>query len=173
MEQLLDFIFSNFYFVLILIGLFYTMFFRKSPLEKPENRPGSRPANRPNRPGRAGRMPDFGGSPVFPPKPARTREQTPPEIEQPLPVERREPRAEYGEPVPIPEYTLPDEPEPQTGLVQAADLSSRTDRRVQPSAASPAVEKSGGGTFTRDELTRAVVWAEIIGPPRARRPYRR
>ena len=44
MEQLISFVTHNFFVVIIVVGLIYQLFFRKSPLERQRNR-----------------MPDFGG----------------------------------------------------------------------------------------------------------------
>jgi hypothetical protein len=231
LAQLLEFLFSNFYFFIILIGLLYTMFFRKSPLEKPENRPGrqtmdrsdrlpprrpgSHPSHRPgghpaNRPvgqpegpfGPADRMPDFGGSPIFPPKPARRIESRPRPVleEEPSAPERRqmmpdpwEPDAfpEQRGPIPVPVYTLPEQPaeadvplsrsQSQTDLAAAnASTSynyfSAADDTVSPvysAAEKPAPASSSQVSLSGDDLVRAVVWSEILGPPRARRPFRR
>lgn len=219
MERILDFLMSNIYFVIIVIGLIYTMFFRKSPLERPpQQRPHHRPPSRPTN-----RMPDFGGSPVFPPKPQRPpasadtmprdrggslpveRREPRPEFAGPPPVERREPRPEFAWPPPVKEpgseWAGPppvNEPHPvyagarpvvsvdsrpeSTGSFAASYLaqSSGPGRQSMPIRDIPesATDSQYGAAETRiplsrDELTRAVLWAEILGPPRARRPFRR
>lgn len=233
MEQIFDFLFSNFYFVIILIYMVYAMFFRKSPLEKRENRPGrqqvqrpeGQPAQRPgggpaprphsrpgSRPAPSGRMPDFGELPVFPPKPARSLRPKPepvraeeehPWVGRRMPgPELREPEwiPETSEPFPVPVHSMPgptDVPDTPTDrgrldLALSSDAgglpgssrsdSLRSDRsmsdlsRSAPAFAAvsaPAGERSEGISLSGDDLVRAVVWSEILGPPRARRPFRK
>ncbi|WP_276355987.1 hypothetical protein [Cohnella caldifontis] len=239
MQAVIDFVMGHLYLVIVVIGLIYTMFFRKSPLEKPpQNRPPNRPANR---------MPDFGGSPVFP-VPRQPRQTAAPPADripegsagQPMPpVERREPQPEYARPVPSSERTprpawaesaeertprpawaepseegssrpawasptLPSAPgpawashpydrsaepgsenpyrsgtgiqphaEPETVQVTAPVRPVSSARATPvPATAVPSAEETHGA-LTRDDLTRAIVWTEILGPPRARKPFRR
>ncbi|MBW5444887.1 hypothetical protein GE107_02260 [Cohnella sp. CFH 77786] len=225
MEELISFLLKNFYIVIIIVGLIYTMFIRKSPLEKPPaNRPASRPGNR---------MPDFGGSPMFPPKP-RSEDGRPADRRGAQPVERREPRSvertdprpefreagrpgesketrpdyrvgrpvEYGDPQPEygapsrksentnpqPEYGEPARPihrlpaaesdssaaagKPSRQGTAAAGLASTAGLAAVPSPALTVIDE-GSDVLTREDLTRAIVWAEILGPPRSRRPFRK
>lgn len=194
MERLIEFLLSNFYYVIIVIGLVYTMFFRKSPLERPpENRPAPRPQNPQQRPTArpSDRMPDFGGAPMFPPKP-RPAPAQPVERKGPPPVERRAPEVERQGPAPVdrreprPDIAIPSQPvyrspdpirEPSPGRSSdSADFPpiERAPASTAPSAAiSAAALEDSAPRLSRDDLTRAIVWAEILGPPRARRPYGR
>lgn len=226
MEQLFEFLFGNFFFLIILVYLIYAMFFRKSSLEKPENRPGRQQANRPDgrpvrrtggyppvRPGdfpanrRGGfppgpsgfpggrpsgrlegpfapaeRMPDFGGSPIFPTPPA---------------TGHREPRPEYVEadaypepaaPIPAPVYVLPEQPDELTvgdrprsafespDFVPLQELplpAGKSSASADVVVAAPEPRRSVPISLSGDDLVRAVVWSEILGPPRARRPFRK
>lgn len=134
-----------FFLIVVAIGILYQLFVRKSPLEK------------------RNRMPDFGGGqqrrPGSPPQrgvpmriPPGKQEQTRP-TPQPINVDEYiEPRAVASEPRKTPVTTRP----------EAAPL--------EPSFANaPQTAQS----LSRDELARAVMWAEILGPPRARKPHRR
>ncbi|TJY43427.1 hypothetical protein E5161_05955 [Cohnella pontilimi] len=159
MEQLISFLMDHFFIVVIVIGLIYTMFFRKSPLE-------NRPSNR---------MPDFGsgGGPGLPQRPRQPgwpagRQQA--EHERPRPVERRHPAAE-------PAAVRPSwaDAVPEAAPVVSVTIPAAPSIAAVPPSPSPAEapQESAEGALRRDDLTRAVIWAEILGPPRSRRPYRR
>lgn len=159
MEQLARFVMDNFFIVVVAVGIIYSLFFRKSPLEKPRNR-----------------MPDFGGGqgqrrpPGAPPQrgvPMRPRPE-PAQASRPTP---RPPAA------PEPERTLPSTPDPYEPAI-AEPRRDAAPRPVPAAASRVAPTASGtasprGDVPTREELERAVVWAEILGPPRARRPHGR
>jgi len=169
LENLISFFVHNPFILIIVVGLLYSMFFRKSPIEK---RPGGRPTQSPSN-----RMPNFGGSPVFAPKPPQggapvhrdiTGRATgfPPE-ESPQPVSL--PRFDS------PTYALPVQSE--TALRHAQETARPVQRQAPQARQAP---KSGQAAaaqidtkvaLTPDDLARAVIWAEIIGQPRARRPY--
>lgn len=185
MGAILEFLFTNPFLLIILIGTIYTMFFRKSPAEKqPGNRPPNRPAARPNN-----RMPNFGGSPLMPPKPVQ---QTQVHREEPRPVQQTQVYRE--EPKPIAQRpqlrVLPG------GSASAPNVSvnerlnhAAADEWIDPNYASavesvrpvksPVTAVSGVNStvvpqsLTKNDLARAIVWSEILGPPRAKRPFRR
>lgn len=177
MEKLIAFFVQNPFILIIIVGLLYSMFFRKSPLEKrpPGNRPGGRPGTGSNR------MPNFGGSPVFAPKPQQT--------DAGAPARRPEIGPSYGglgDPAPQPA----DGPFPPVEIPRSPSYSLQEQERTEPvrpeqprvvPARTPAAAASyaavaptdGRAALSADDLRRAVVWAEIIGPPRAKRPYYR
>ena len=186
MEQLILFFMKNPFILLIILWLLYTMFFRKSPIEKPQGprpghgqgqgpRPGRRPAGQ-----QANRMPDFGGTPVFAPKPRQsTMRPEPPRMEpdygspfEPMPP-AAPPRNVWAPPAPKiappsePVVTQPKRAEPPRAVAQL--------RAVTPSAPVSISSTDAGmkAELTPDDLAQAVIWAEILGPPRAMRPYRR
>jgi len=130
MEDLISFVTHNFYFVIVIVGIIYSLFFRKSPLERSPNR-----------------MPDFGGGQ----RPPRQREE-----DEPVETLPSEPE--------LLEVRFP-EPQRQAPPPAAPVKQERSDSKMQQA---PNVQGLG-----RDNLTQAVLWAEILGPPRARRPYRR
>ncbi|MBB6729712.1 hypothetical protein [Cohnella zeiphila] len=189
MEQAMDFLGRYYFLIIIAVGLIYSLFFKKSPLEKG-------PAKR--KP--VSRMPDFGGG-GFPgpmtrrtssPAPLRPRER-PHEDKEPAPqpgIERRDPLA--PEPVDSPAASIepatppaafpapgasaaPSSAPAMTGSPTSASSAARAglaaalaspERGVSPAERAPA-------GWSRDELARAVVMAEVLGPPRARKPFRR
>ncbi|WP_027091132.1 hypothetical protein [Cohnella thermotolerans] len=217
MEAIIEFLIRHYYVVIVVVGLVYGMFFRKSPLEKPN----------PNR-----RMPDFGGGgelrrPRQAPPGGSARKRAAEETARPAaPGPERSPGPE-GEPLPLGrserERTLPrsersPESRPRPGWLEArpAELPpQRTEAEQRPSrsAAAPSdapattvsrpadglgvaarleeaertresparsigelpasAAEAPGIRLPRDEWSRAVVLAEILGPPRARKPYRR
>lgn len=186
MEKLIAFITHNPFILIIIVGLLYSMFFRKSPIEKPPgNRPAGQPGTGPNR------MPNFGGSPVFAPKPQRTDTGT--TVRQPeirpsfggLDNSAPEPAEDPYRQVPVPampdeaprtpSYSLQERTEP-VRPEQPRTVPARSRQTPQTAAASYAALTPTDGNranLTSDDLKRAVVWAEIIGPPRAKRPYYR
>jgi hypothetical protein len=203
-ERLISFLSHNFYFVIMIVGIIYTMFFRKSPLERPPNRmpdfggegfprprrPGeTRAAGRPNTRPEAEKLPS-----PRPAVPTETRRQPEwmdtrgPQPRNAQPEQRQKPQhTETGWPPPrveqpamsvpmtIPE--LPDErssdidrrvsQDPRVSFTEPAQLSA------PPRQTEHTRETHSPTDLTQQDLTRAVMWAEILGPPRARRPHRR
>ncbi|TVY00533.1 hypothetical protein [Cohnella terricola] len=153
MEELLSFLSRNFYIVFIIIGLLYSMFFRKSPIEK-------RPPNR---------MPDFGGEGQqrHPERPERPRMGHAPEVSWPGSEEVESPEPER--PIAV-KVRVQSKPEPKKAATPVA---------AQSSLAAPATLEQPQGSseaslnLTAVDMRRAVIWSEILGPPRAKRPYRR
>jgi len=146
MEELLSFLSRNFYIVFIVVGLLYSMFFRKSPIEK-------RPPNR---------MPDFGGggqSGQHRP-PERPQMERAPEIPWPGSEEAESPKPER--PIAV-KVRVPDKPEPK----KVADPAIASSIEMAPATAEEPIRLSA------TDMRRAVIWSEILGPPRAKRPYRR
>lgn len=139
MEDLISLLTNNFHFVIIAIGIIYSLFFRKSPNERPPNR-----------------RPDVGGD-------DRQRSSRP--EDEVFPVETAATRSAPEE-LSFPELRQTVRPETRRGrpVASSAAETSVTDRAGNETAAQG---------LSATELSRAVLWAEILGPPRARRPYRR
>ncbi|MFD0672070.1 hypothetical protein [Cohnella sp. GCM10027633] len=164
MDRLVQLAMDNIFFVVIIVGIIYSLFFRKSPLEKPRNR-----------------MPDFGGGqqrpPGSPPQrgvPMRTPQQARQEPPRGVPQPVRS--APPPEPRPSRQMPLPAaEPPPEDAYV-IREIEAEPARGVSPpsppEAPAAAAGARAGGQPTREELARAIVWAEVLGPPRAKRPYR-
>jgi hypothetical protein len=141
-EDLISLLTNNFHFVIIAIGIIYSLFFRKSQTERPRTR-----------------WPDVGGD-----------------------GEQRSHRSEQSD---IPDDAAPthtratpvEAPFPELRqTVLAADTRREPPIAAQAAVAAAADRKGSEATspgLSGTELSRAVMWAEILGPPRARRPYRR
>lgn len=104
-------------------------------------------------------MPSFGGGPserkIPAPKAAKERQQMPKQEEQPV-----EPQ---GSGIEQPREAVP------SGLpIRAASLAESL-----PDAGAHQQGTQQGLQADKDDLMRAVVWAEILGPPRAKKPYGR
>jgi hypothetical protein len=146
-NALVDYLLKHFVFVIVIVGFLYAVLFRKSPIERPPNR-----------------MPDFGGGgaqrtgrPV--PRPAQSSPQRAPIPAQPI---------LRASPPPMPMAASQPQPE-------RAPQSKEQERQTPYAAEAPAAFSVTGESrpLTREQLSRAIVWAEVLGPPRARRPYRR
>ncbi|WEK53058.1 MAG: hypothetical protein P0Y55_10660 [Candidatus Cohnella colombiensis] len=160
MEQLISFITNNIVFVVIAIGLIYRLFFRKSPLE----------GQRPNR------MPDYSGqnSPI----PSHPTQTHPSQTHQPQQTQRsKKPPAPREQTIrtdvrherPHPErVTLIPTTEVEDAYTLAEHRESGDKERSHVGQSQASV-----GRLRQEDLARAVMWAEILGPPRARRPHRR
>jgi hypothetical protein len=192
MEQLLDFLGRYYFLVVIAAGLVYTLFFKKSPLEKDA------------KPKPSSRMPNFGGGGL----PGPTVRRVPPRATG-WPAERssgspRElggeseagPGADWRElraPEPVAPPAASAELSPGPAAVPAPAAAGRAAAPAPEAAAraglaaslaaldrggpaAPAGSATGGlpaADWSRAELARAVVMAEVLGPPRARKPFRR
>lgn len=190
MERLIEFLLNNFYFVIVAVGLIYGMFFRKSPEE------GKRPNRMPDFGGGGDRK--GGPAQTPPPRPRRPSEASGERRSAPRPAARtelEEPR--YGLPskpeAPAPVRTAepalassPDVADPwgdaepvraaESGALErslAATRAAHTAPKAAPPDGSVYAAPAADLQPTRDDLARAIVWSEILGPPRARKPYRR
>jgi hypothetical protein len=164
-EQLISFVMDNFYIVIIVLGIVYSLFFRKSPLERPPNR-----------------MPDFGGGgrPRPDQRPSSADSRSPASERQtsaPVPVEQPEwIETRQQEQMPI-ERGTPIHAPARADIGYVDDVLARPARSTQEKVIVQQSQKTkmrfGAEALTHDDLSRAVMWAEILGPPRARRPHRR
>jgi hypothetical protein len=171
-DKLISFVMSNFYIVVVVIGIIYSLFFRKSSLERPRNR-----------------MPDFGGSgQQRPGRPDESRPTVaPPTRPEPQEVRFPAPQRQNPPPVRLETRSAEQRKSPQHSLIAApivtdvsysgggaperqATISQQT---VKPQPVEAAFNRLDARGLTREDLSRAVLWAEILGPPRARRPHRR
>lgn len=135
---------------------------------------------------RAHPMPSFGGGPGerMPPEAGDWRES--PEAFQEDDVRRalqreEERRAEQSERLAREReamgegVTLEGEREPERKPEPPGRSAARSGlpvRRIE-AAPEPVESDAGGAAPGREELAKAVVWSEILGPPRSKRPYRR
>jgi hypothetical protein len=174
MEQLISYLINHLGIVIFVVGIIYALFFRKSPLERPPNRMPDFGGGGQRRPGQQGRS----GTPVSPSsRPAPTETQFPepqgsvppsaPPRQQSVRMETRqtEPKTLQQRPVVIVHPGTEEEAITRSLPIQHMRVSSMHSGGV--------AERQGTAGLTRDDLSRAVIWAEILGPPRARRPHRR
>ncbi|MGG1600111.1 hypothetical protein [Paenibacillus naphthalenovorans] len=149
---LIEFILDN-WFILVIIYIGLSTFMKtKRGGDEPKDQPG-----RPARPVPQG-MPPFGGD-----GPGRAKRVQ----------GRQEPKA-----VPAPEARAAAAPEPRQEPARAQAPRPRTAQRTPASGfpgSSVPVQSPVKASFraTSEDLARGVLWAEILGPSRAKRPYRR
>ncbi|WP_144266417.1 hypothetical protein [Paenibacillus curdlanolyticus] len=168
MEDLISFLLHNIYIVVVVVGFLFSML-NKSNKSKGRNR----------------RMPDFGnggdqpsGQPARTGRVQRSDESDPrPTMAQPL----AEPRPQQRQPAPAEAYEAP---AAVSAGVRAAEPVQRVGARSErPSRLSTAADSSQPPLASRERqnelkptaetLRQAVLWSEILGPPRAKRPFRR
>ncbi|MFB9280055.1 hypothetical protein [Cohnella cellulosilytica] len=155
MEQLVTFLTSNFQFVIVIVGILYFLFFRKSPLEK-------RPPNR---------MPDFGGE---------AQHRRPERPGRPLPQSQPQQQTARTRPVAVPQPERSAYSAAERGVFATPDAGGMEELE-SPIFQEPTMKRAGalnGGRETRTalqqrDLAKAVLWSEILGRPRAHKPYRR
>lgn len=127
---------------------------------------GAEQQDKPNRPARPvpGGMPPFGGDGPVLPRRAR---------------ERQEPKAA---PSAENQSVIPQEARQEPALAQALRPERIQGPKSMPQTPASALQRPSArsqspamDTFrpTPEDLARGVLWAEILGPPRAKRPYRR
>lgn len=202
MEQLIGFLLGNFHFVLVGIGILY-MLLRKSPLEKPPSgRPGSGQSGRMPDFGGGGlpRPMRPAGEPKPAPRRAQQpvqRHEGPGAHDRPWPPQASgeaggretaaarsagERQVVYRSPGSPPPAAVPWDGEGESGgegvPSASAAQSAREDAayHAATSRSLPAQQPQAGTARQRpkrSELAQAVVWAEILGPPRSRKPHRR
>jgi hypothetical protein len=163
MNELIQFILKNFFVVIVIVGFIVSM------LNK--TRKGNTPSNR---------MPDFGGGPLIPqPQRQKPIEQRPagrpmsqppeptvsrPAVSQPSYSGRMS--SEEGESFEYPSM-------PQTAAAERPSTVRRNFIPEQTNAFSMTEKQAEFRRPSGDELRRAVILAEILGPPRSKRPLRR
>ncbi|MCC3372796.1 hypothetical protein [Cohnella sp. REN36] len=199
--QLIELLLRNWPILLVVLG-FLVSVLRKSPLEKPRRpgtparpagrmpdfggggfpRPQQREAEKPRRtvPDGPGPLTD-GRAPQPETRPSASGFPAPPVYR--LPDEARE---DAGFPAPSASPPASASKARETGEGIGARAAAETYRRPGPGLASrsftpqdgltasvPEQGAIGGAPLTQDDLARAVMWAEILGPPRSRKPHRR
>ncbi|RJE89882.1 hypothetical protein D3P07_06550 [Paenibacillus sp. 1011MAR3C5] len=169
--DIIEFLTKNFYFILIAI-FFVARLFSNS------GKKGQTP----------GRMPDFGGEPANGGPQERTPEQQArPVSQQERPVLQQErpdtvyrtqwKSEEQGEDV----FPGADRFDPYAGDRPVRRYgTSASSRQTRPSSAASRASNSDGGMIAnptkglaKDDLRKAFIWSEVLGPPKAKRPYRR
>jgi hypothetical protein len=146
-EQLIAFVMDNFFIVAIVLGVIYSMFFRKSPVERKPNQ-----------------MPDFGRGGST--RPGRAEEHVP-DYSQSSQSVSPEPRLSVSEGQ-MQQAASSEQPTLASGRLSRVQASNQ-----QPRQPSQLQREMGMNSLNSEDLFRAVMWAEILGPPRAKRPHRR
>lgn len=164
--RIIEFLMNNIFIVVIIIGALASLFGKAGSKKKP------------------GRMPDFGGGglprTLFPQ--ASDRE---PNLDRPLaertesqPAYRTRPEqerhysanpAQASRDAETPAGTL------RTPALELAIQRAGTGKAKAPDAAErkPGAQSAIAASVRADDIRKAVIWAEILGPPRSKRPYRK
>jgi hypothetical protein len=164
--KIIEFLMNNIFIVVIIFGALASLFGKAGSKKKPRQ------------------MPDFGGGglprSLFP----QASEREPSE-DRPL-QERTEGQSVFRsqseqerQQSANPSYSSRDS-ETLSGAPQIASLQRSLERASASKVVAPAAaeRKSAGqsaiaATVQADDLRKAVIWAEILGPPRAKRPFRK
>ncbi|MFB9325479.1 hypothetical protein ACFFSY_06040 [Paenibacillus aurantiacus] len=161
MRTLIELLLENIYIVIVVVG------FLLSLLSKARKQ------------GRGGRMPSFGGDPSsMRPEQAgsgRSREEEPPRMSD---WEEDSAARTYGAPSDAPEASIPEvrKPVPTPRIPRKTTMPKPAVGGNLPSGTKAQFTRRQDGSFpipSSDELKRAVVLAEVLGPPRSKRPLRR
>lgn len=172
MEQLISLVMDNIYVVVIIVGIIYSLFSRKSPIERrPKRMPDIEGGGRPRPSGSGEIRTHTGASAPVNRIPAPAGQQSPHmPAEQPVWIGTRQQEGMGAESEVHVHALLGASKELlDNGAVKPA-------RRTQQKAIQPQSQPkktASEAVINRDDLTRAIMWAEILGPPRARRPHRR
>lgn len=136
---------NSLFLIAVVVGIIYQLFIRKSPLEK------------------RNRMPDFGGG-------QQRRPGTPPQRGVPM----RIPPAKQQQARPIPQPIFAEDRAEEQVIVPEPRTPTRSKLpEATPTEPAFTMAPQPAESLSRAELARAVMWAEILGPPRARKPHRR
>lgn len=165
MNDLIQFILKNFFIVIIVVGFLFSLINKARKGNPRENR-----------------MPDFGSGPAAPRRSRDPQErQFGQPVNQPAQPARYDSgnRSEDGEGVSL-EYDEPVFEEPlydESPKLRITERTSPFQRRplAQIRISEPSTAPKGGllRNLDKNELRRAVVLAEVLGPPRSKRPHRR
>lgn len=166
MTRIFEFLLNNIFIVVIIVG-FLASLFRKAGAAKKQ----------------PGRMPDFGGGGILrrqaPDSDSGTRSDEPRTAQtEYAPIYRSQDSqpARTSESRTIRQESGKEEP-PASGITaMERSLQRAAAQKAKAGSAaasghgskSPAAEK-----VSSDDLRKAVIWAEVLGPPRAKRPYRK
>jgi hypothetical protein len=146
-EQLIAFAMDNFFIVAIVLGVIYSMFFRKSPVERKPNH-----------------MPDIGRGGST--RPGRAEERVPDYSQS---SESVSPESYFS----VSEGQVQQASSSEQPILASGRLSRVQAPSQQPPQPSQVRRGIGKSSLNSEDLSRAVMWAEILGPPRAKRPHRR
>jgi len=150
--KIIDFLMDNIYIVVIIFGALASLFSKAGAKKKPSQ------------------MPDFGGG-SLPSTPTQSNDDWKPGEQQRYPEQAPETQSVYQ---------VRTEPERRLETPRKAVPTGQLDNNNRASAPSTARERVSKvevehkvNSVTADDMRKAIVWAEILGPPRSKRPYRR
>lgn len=163
--RIIEFLLNNIFIVVIIVGALASLFRKSGPKNKP------------------GRMPDFGGGGLprtLYPQEVRAemedRERPAGPAGQTLYRSQTETKREdFEKPVHATTETEKHAESPQIASLHQALQSAATNKAIVSDAAerkSASQRTETNGTRSQ-ELRRAVIWAEILGPPRSKKPFRK
>lgn len=159
--KIIEFLLNNIFIVVIIIGALASLFGKAGSKRKPNQ------------------MPDFGGGGLprmpFPQKNEKERS------EERRPVERTETQTLYR---PRPEQERHPSASQEGNAAATAAQAAALERALHKAAASKAMAHEAANRQTAnqsamaasvqaDDIRKAIVWSEILGPPRSKRPYRK
>ena len=164
--RIIEFLMNNIFIVVIIFGALASLFGKAGSKKKP------------------GRMPDFGGGglprTLFPQASDRD-----PKVERPLsersesqPAYRTRPEQERqysANAAQAPRVTESPAGPPQLPALELAIHKAGMAKAKVPDAAErkPGAQSAFAASVQADDMRKAVIWAEILGPPRSKRPYRK
>ncbi|NOV03484.1 hypothetical protein [Paenibacillus planticolens] len=152
MEQLLAFLFKNWY--LVIIGLTFLYQIQNKGRRARQNAPRTGMPSFGEAPGQAQRRPEAGKS--------NQKGFGPPQPSEGV-------RDEFGRPSGVPSAATGPKTKPSPyGSSKQAQAEGKSVYAGDLTAASPFPESP-----TQEQLLQGVVWAEILGPPRSKKPHRR
>lgn len=165
MTRILEFLLNNIFIVVIIVG-FLASLFRRAGAEK-----------------QPGRMPDFGSGGLLRRPAPETDQET--RSEEPRAVQKDDSpayRSQDSQPARMsePRFERPvsGKEVPQNSSMTAVERSVH--RAYAQKAREGSFASSGNGSnspaavkVSSDDLRKAVIWAEVLGQPRAKRPYRK
>lgn len=153
MSAIFEALMGNLVFVIIVIGIIASLFNKLKQAGNQESR-----------------MPDFSGGAA--PKYSEEYPRSLDERESPLQDQQArggtEPVYTFDEVMPVNRNLMEDASLP--AYLHDRDIDRRP--RVNRQQDEPGRLEAANPLVSADDLTRAVVWAEILGPPRAKRPYK-
>jgi len=165
--DILEFLAKNFYFILIALFFVARLFSNSGKKGQPP-----------------GRMPDFSGEMTPNSAPERSPEPRPvPQQSRPAPQQERpetvyrsqmrmEPEADEFPGAHRIEESAGDRSRQSYGAAPHQARSRTAARGAFDQAANAQIAGPGKG-LAKDDLRKAFIWSEVLGPPKAKRPYRR
>ncbi|GLI08306.1 hypothetical protein YDYSG_43370 [Paenibacillus tyrfis] len=158
MRTILDLIMSN-WFVVVILYIVLSSIVRKLKTGGKGGRGVPQPQGRTPK----GGMPSFGGDGSGWPGMAKPMPKAQPVQARPAEMDRRRSR-----PAPLPEASAA-----AASASEQPSTAAVTSPFAEPQGTGENAAAAAFGSLTPQDAARGVLWAEILGPPRAKRPFRR